>query len=232
MRSIAIIPARGGSKRIPQKNIKDFLGKPIIAYAIQKAIESQLFDTVVVSTDDEEIKKVALACGAEVPFMRSAENANDFATTFDALQEVLENYLKLGQTFEQACCIYPCSPLLEVASLKEAKELFDTKKFDCVFPIVPFSFPIQRALKLNSDAQVSFLENKTALTRTQDLEKFYHDCGQFYYFDVQQILKKGMLLTENSGSIVLDELDVQDIDVLSDWKIAEIKYQLKHDKSL
>jgi len=228
LKAIAIIPARGGSKRIPQKNIKDFLGKPIIAYAIQMAIESKLFDTVIVSTDDEEIKKVALACGAEVPFMRSAENANDFATTFDVLQEVLENYRKLGQLFDHACCIYPCAPLLEVASLKKAKELLTTKKFDCVFPIVPFSFPIQRALRMNEEAQVAFLENKTALTRTQDLEKFYHDSGQFYYFDVPQILEKGILLTENSGSIVLDELSVQDIDVLSDWKMAEIKYQLKY----
>jgi pseudaminic acid cytidylyltransferase len=228
LKTIAIIPARGGSKRIPQKNIKEFLGKPIIAYAIQKAMDSGLFHTIVVSTDDEAVKKVALAYGAEVPFMRSAENANDHATTFDALQEVLENYRKLGETFDEACCIYPCSPLLEITSLQKAKELLSDKKFDCVFPIVPFSFPIQRALRMNAEAQVAFLEQETALTRTQDLEKFYHDSGQFYYFNVQQILKKGLLLTDNSGSIVLDELDVQDIDVLSDWKIAEIKYQLKH----
>lgn len=205
------------------------MGKPIIAYAIQLALDSKLFDTVVVSTDDEEIKEVALKYGAEVPFLRSKENANDHATTFDALQEVLINYKELGQNFDFACCIYPCTPLLEVASLLKGQSLLLENQFDCVFPIVPFSFPIQRALRLASNAKISFLENKTALTRTQDLEKYYHDCGQFYYFKVAAVLSKGMLLTDNCGSILIDELNVQDIDELSDWKIAELKYQLKHE---
>ena len=225
MKKIAIIPARGGSKRIPKKNIKHFLGKPIIAYSIETAINSELFDEVMVSTDDDEIAKIALKYGATVPFLRSQKTANDFATTFDVIYEVLQEYNILNKKFDLSCCIYPCAPFVTKEKLAEGFQLLKENNYDSVFPIVPFSFPIQRALK-EKERKVSFFYPEFSLSRSQDLEKSYHDAGQFYWLNTKLCVEKKKILTDNSGSIILTELEGQDIDNEIDWKLAEIKYEL------
>jgi len=227
LKRIAIIPARGGSKRIPRKNIKDFLGKPIIAYSIQTALDSGLFDEVMVSTDDEEITEVAKSFGAKVPFLRSNTTSDDFATTAAVLTEVLENYSSQGITFEIGCCIYPTAPLLKAESLSEALQLLQTENYTSVFPVLKYSYPIWRSLKLEA-GKVALNWPEHLNSRSQDLPAAYHDAGQFYMFKVDQFLKDLALFTSNSGAIVLDELEVQDIDNETDWKLAELKYKLLH----
>lgn len=225
MANLCIIPARGGSKRIPRKNIKDFLGKPIIAYSILAALESGLFDEVMVSTDDEEIAEIALNHGAKVPFLRSSVTSNDYATTYQVLEEVLLEYKKIGRSFDNVCCIYPCAPFVNGEKLKLAFDTMIKGEFDSLFPIVGFGFPIQRALRLDNE-KISFFYLEYALTRSQDLEKSYHDAGQFYWAKVSSLLDQKSLITNNTGSIVLSELEVQDIDNEMDWTLAELKYKM------
>lgn len=225
MSNLAIIPARGGSKRIPRKNIKDFLGKPIIAYSIEAAINSGLFDEVMVSTDDEEIANIAIKYGAKVPFLRSSETANDYATTYDVIIEVLNQYKKNGSSFNFACCIYACAPFVTVDKLKACFKLILDEKFDSVFPIIQYSFPIQRALKMTSN-KLSFYQAEYSLSRSQDLEPSYHDAGQFYWMHIGKILEKKHICTDNSGGISISELEGQDIDNQIDWQLAELKYEL------
>jgi pseudaminic acid cytidylyltransferase len=222
MPNLCIIPARGGSKRIPRKNIKDFLGKPIIAYSIEVAIKSGLFDEVMVSTDDAEIAELAVKYGAKIPFMRSTENADDFATTYDVIDEVLTSYQKLGIFFEQACCIYPCAPLISLEKLVQAMNLL--AHFDLVFPVVQFGFPIQRALKKDKDNSISLRQPKYELIRSQDLEPSFHDAGQYYWFTIKKLLENKSMLLKKSGCVVLSELEVQDIDNEIDWQLTELKY--------
>lgn len=225
MANLAIIPARGGSKRIPRKNIKDFLGKPIIAYSIEAALKSNLFDEVMVSTDDEEIAEIARKYGAKIPFLRSEKNSNDYATTFDVIKEVLNSYKENGKEYEYACCIYACAPLLQISSLIEANRLLKEKLYDSVFPVTAFSYPIQRALCVNKD-KLSFVNQEFATTRSQDLQTSYHDVGQFYFMNCSKVLEKSSLLTNNTGTIILEENKVQDIDNETDWSLAELKYKL------
>ncbi|HIE46161.1 MAG TPA: pseudaminic acid cytidylyltransferase [Flavobacteriaceae bacterium] len=229
MAKLCIIPARGGSKRISRKNIKNFLGKPIIAYSIEAALKSNLFDEVMVSTDDDEIAKIAKEYGAEVPFLRSEKNADDYATTIDVINEVILLYKKNGKTFERACCIYATAPFVTNESLIKAYQILVDNKFDTVFPVMEFSFPIQRALKINDD-KMELFQPKHLNTRSQDLEKAYHDVGQFYWFDTEIILLKGKLWTDNTGVIVIKESEGQDIDTIADWRLAEIKYKILHEK--
>jgi len=224
MRNLCIIPARGGSKRIPRKNIKDFLGKPIIAYSIEAAINSGSFDEVMVSTDDAEISEIALKYGAKIPFMRSADTANDFATTYEVIDEVLRNYINIGQSFDQACCIYPCAPFISTAKLKEAAEKLHI--FDTVFPIVQYGFPIQRALKKDKKDKISFLQPEFELSRSQDLNFSFHDAGQYYWFTIKSLLENKSMMSRNTGCVLLSEMEVQDIDNEMDWKLAELKYKL------
>lgn len=223
MKKLAIIPARGGSKRIPRKNCKDFLGKPIIAYSIEAALQSNLFDEVMVSTDDEEITAIALQYGATVPFMRSTETANDFATTMDVLNEVLTKYKDLGQTFDYVCCIYGTAPLISIDDLARGFELLTTKHYNSVFPVVAFSYPIWRGLKMEQGC-ISMVWPEHLNSRSQDLQQVYHDAGQWYWFNPQKTTTT--LFTENSSSVILDEFYVQDIDTETDWKLAEMKYKL------
>jgi N-acylneuraminate cytidylyltransferase len=225
MSNICIIPARGGSKRIPRKNIKPFLGKPIISYSIEAALNSKLFDEVMVSTDDFEIATIAKKYGASVPFMRSDKTANDYATTFDVIYEVLQEYKQLNKKFDLSCCIYPCAPFVTKEKLAEGFEILKEHNFDSVFPIIPFSFPIQRALKEN-ERKVSFFYPEFSFSRSQDLEKSYHDAGQFYWLNTEICMERKKILTDNSGSIVLTELEGQDIDNEIDWKLAELKYEI------
>lgn len=225
MPNIAIIPARGGSKRIPQKNIKDFHGIPIIAYSIRTAIDSNLFDEVMVSTDDQNIADIAIKYGAKVPFLRSEKNSNDFATTFNVIKEVIDAYKHINYYFENICCIYPCAPLLKAIKLNLAYQLLVEKKYDTVFPVIKYSTPIQRSFKLIEN-KVELVYPKMQNIRSQDLENMYYDAGQFYWANTEKLLTQQALFTNNSGSIVLDELEAQDIDNETDWKITEIKYSL------
>jgi N-acylneuraminate cytidylyltransferase len=222
---IAIITARGGSKRIPRKNIREFCGKPIIAYSIETALNSKLFDEVMVSTDDAEIAEISKKYGATVPFMRSQKNSNDHSTTADVLEEVLLKYLDLGMNFKVACCIYPTAPLLKIDFLKKANEFLNQEKVDSVFPILKFSFPIQRALKADPSMGLSMFYPENRLKRSQDLEPAYHDAGQFYFFKIKKFLETKNLYSENCRGVLLDELDAQDIDNEDDWKLAEFKYK-------
>ena len=218
MGNLCIIPARGGSKRIPRKNIKPFLGKPIIGYSIELALKSGLFEEVMVSTDDAEIAEVAKAFGAEVPFARSAENANDFATTMAVLKEVLAAYEKQGRSFENVCCIYPTAPLIKEKALREGFEKLRLEGLTSVYPVTPFSFPIWRSVKIEA-GKTKMNWPEFANARSQDLPKAYHDAGQWYWFVPAKIGES--LYSENSGAIVLSELEVQDIDSETDWQMAE-----------
>lgn len=224
MRAVAIITARGGSKRIPQKNIKNFLGKPIIEYSIRAALQAGVFDEVMVSTDDEEIADVARKAGAKVPFFRSAENANDFATTTDAVMEVLDTYRKEGVIYTHACCIYPTAPFVTSARLREAMDYLINENPDSVVPVVPFSYPIQRGFLINEN-RLEMKWPEYMQSRSQDLEKIYHDSGQFYALNVKSFYEQKNLFMKHTIPIVLSELEVQDIDTLDDWKIAEQKYK-------
>ena len=227
MGNLCIIPARGGSKRIPRKNIKDFLGKPIIAYSIETALQSGLFEEVMVSTDDKEIAEVAEQYGAKVPFLRSEENSGDYATTADVLLEVLGQYKNLGLSFEHACCIYATAPLIRIERLKEGMKKLQTNHFKSVFPVVSYSSPIWRGLKTTVGDKVEMIWPENLNARSQDLEKVFHDAGQWYWFDVEHFQNEKLLFTDNSSSILLPEYEVQDIDNTMDWEIAVLKYQLK-----
>ena len=228
MKNLAIITARGGSKRIPHKNIRSFIGKPVIAYAIEAALKSRVFDTVMVSTDDMGIADIAKRHGAEVPFMRSEKTADDFATTTDVLREVLDTYASRGETFDSVCCIYPTTPLLTAERLREAMALLEEEAdTDVVLPVVRFSYPPQRAFLMQENAlQLASPEYRD--TRSQDLTPLYHDAGQFYLFRTQSFLNNGQLLAGTMRAMELTETEVQDIDNETDWAMAELKYQWIH----
>ena len=227
--NIAIITARGGSKRIPHKNIKEFCGKPIIEYSIEAAKQAGIFDTVMVSTDDNKIAEIAKNTGAEVPFMRSEETSNDYATTADVLMEVLEKYKERGIRYENACCIYPTAPFVTGYKLRQAMEMLVKEKKDSVMPIVPFSFPPLRGMVIN-DGKLEYKWQEYAMKRSQDLEEIYHDCGQFYVFRVETFEKEKKLVTDNPVGMIISELEVQDIDNETDWQLAEMKYRLLKEK--
>lgn len=225
-KSVAIITARGGSKRIPRKNIRDFCGKPIIAYSIEAALKSEVFDIVMVSTDDEEIADIARKYGAEVPFMRSEKTASDFATTADVIKEVLARYKEMGEEFEYACCIYPTAPFITPERLREAMNLMKENNPVEVIPVVAFSFPPQRCFVINDDGYMGYKYKEFKNMRSQDLEKQYHDAGQFYVYNVDKYLELAGNISDGLMPIILSELEVQDIDNEEDWKVAEFKYKL------
>lgn len=225
MPSIAIITARGGSKRIPGKNIKDFCGRPIICYSIEAALKSEIFSEVMVSTDCEKIAEISLKCGAKVPFLRSSGTSDDHSTTADVLKEVLTKYTKMGKEFKYACCIYPTAPFVTPEKLKQAFNMLVEKTADTVMPIVAYSFPPQRAVVIeNGIIKPQYPEFQKC--RSQDLKPIYHDCGQFYFMSVDSFMKNGTLIGDNTIPIIVDETEVQDIDNITDWKIAEMKYKL------
>lgn len=224
MSNICIIPARGGSKRIPHKNIKEFLGKPIIAYSIEAALKSGLFDEVMVSTDDEQIAAIAKQFGASVPFMRSVATANDFATTRDVLNEVLNEYQKRGKVFDRLCCFYATAPLIATEDLQAAHKLLSSSDFACVYPVVQFSYPIWRCLDVAEDGSMKRHWPEFENSRSQDLQKEYHDSGTFYWYK----LNESAFVKGRTGAIILSEDRVQDIDNEVDWKLAEMKFELMH----
>lgn len=224
MRNLAIIPARGGSKRIPRKNIKLFLGKPILAYSIEAALGTDLFDEVMVSTDDEQIAEVARQYGAEVPFMRSSETANDYATTADVLNEVLKNYRTQGKEFDNFCCLYATAPMIQSKDIISAFDRLQHSNFTSVYPVVRFSYPIWRCLDLAKDGSMKRHWPEFESSRSQDLPKAFHDTGTFYWYKTKEWLSG----IQNTGGIEVEEIYVQDIDTESDWKLAEMKYKLLH----
>ncbi|RRD61422.1 pseudaminic acid cytidylyltransferase [Tannerella forsythia] len=226
MKNIAIIPARGGSKRIPQKNIKYFGGRPIITYSIEAAIQSELFSEVMVSTDDWEIAQIAKQYGAKVPFMRSSKASDDFATTADVILEVLDMYLQSGRVFDTVACIYATAPFVTAQKLSLAFEMMWKGNFDSLFTTVAFSYPIQRGLQVHKDGKIKMVWPEYSDSRSQDLPTIYHDAGQFYIATVESFLKAQSFWGENTGGFILSELEVQDLDTETDWKLAEMKYEL------
>ncbi|SEW03520.1 pseudaminic acid cytidylyltransferase [Chitinophaga arvensicola] len=228
MKNIAIIPARGGSKRIYKKNIRYFFGKPIIQYSIETAIQSGLFDEVMVSTDDEEIASIAIAAGAKVPFLRTAETANDFATITDVVAEVLQQYQSVrGEVFDNVCCIFATAPFVTSQRIKEAHELLIAQRYASVFPVARFSYPIMRALKIDDQTNyVSMIWPEYLNSRSQDIPDAYHDCGQFYWADIQKFNKFNTFFTPETGTLELGALEYQDIDSEEDWQLAEVKFRM------
>ena len=225
MKALALITARGGSKRIPRKNIKDFNGKPIIAYSIEAALGSGVFDEVMVSTDDEEIAEISRSYGAQVPFLRSEKTSNDYATTSDVINEVISEYEKRGKRFDIITCIYPTAPFITADKLKKAVEDLEKSDADTLIPVVRFSYPPQRAMEIH-DGKLVFRQPENLKARSQDLTPHFHDAGQFYVTRTESFLKTNNLLMGSIIPLELSELEVQDIDNEVDWKLAELKYNL------
>lgn len=228
MKNLAIIPARGGSKRIPRKNIKDFLGRPIIAYSIQATILSGVYDEIMVSTDDNEIAEIAKSYGANVPFLRSPDTSNDYASTADVIFEVLNNYKNIGKEFDTVSCIYSTAPFITPERIQEAFSFIDGN-VDSVFTCVAYSYPPQRGLRI-TDGKISMIHPEHLMSRSQDLEPIYHDAGQFYISMVESFRRNGSFWGDNTTGLVLSELEVQDLDTPTDWLLAEMKYKLIHTK--
>lgn len=220
--NIAIIPARANSKRIPNKNVKDFFGKPVITYTIKTAIKSGLFERIIVSTDSELIKQISIFHGAEVPWLRKAINATDYATTQQVLVEVIQNLQNEGTNPDYICCIYPVAPLVTANDLNLGYEKIQSKKYSSVLPIVKYAHPIWRGLHAKNGRLKKVFENNFT-NRTQDLEEVYHDAGQWYWFDPKR-LNEG-LINENSGYIKISDLRTQDVDNIDDWQLMEIKFK-------
>ena len=228
MNTLAIITARGGSKRIPRKNIKLFMGNPMLSYAVKAVLGSSCFTEVMVSTEDYEIADVACKYGASVPFMRSARTASDTATTADVLREVHDEYAKRGKVFDAILCVYPCVPFLTSEILSQAYTVFKDSGADALMPVAAVSNPIQRALKKNSSGFLEYREPENVFIRSQDLEPMYHDAGMFYFVKTEAFLKYGNVIVPNTAAFIMQERFVQDIDTMEDWAMAELKYRMIH----
>ncbi len=229
-KSVAIIPARGGSKRIPRKNIKDFYGKPLIAYSIQAALASKLFNKVIVTTDDEEIANIAREYGAEVPFIRPKGLSDDFTGTGDVIAHTLEWLKEKKETFEYACTIYATAPLLQSKYLIEGFERLRDSDAINTFSATSMPFPIQRTFKVDDKGRCEMFTPEHYMTRSQDLEEAYQDAGQFYWTKTDQTSDK-IMFSIDSIPIILPRHLVQDIDTLEDWERAEIMYKVIQESS-
>lgn len=225
---IAVIPARGGSKRIPRKNIRLFCGKPILAYSIAAAHETGLFDEVVVSTDDEEIASVACASGATTPFIRPREIADDFTGTNAVVKHAIAWFNEHGRAITHACCIYATAPLVQARFVREGYDMLTRSDAAFAFSVTSYAFPIQRALRLTTCDRVDALYPEHRMTRSQDLEAVYHDAGQFYWGTASAFIEDLPLFSPRSIGVVLPRFLVQDIDTLEDWEQAEFMYQAVH----
>ena len=221
MGNICIIPARGGSKRIPRKNIKEFLGKPIIVYSVEAALKSNLFDEVIVSTDDAEIAEIAKIFGAKI-LLRSKKNSDDFATLADVIEEVKNAYKEKEKMYDAICCILATAPLVTDNLIKEGYRRLIENEADSVRPVVRFAYPIQRALMLDN-GKASFMNPEFAKTRSQGLEPAFFDSGMFYWMKFELGLKG-----TDRYAFEIKEMQAQDIDTIEDWKMAELKYKLNN----
>jgi len=225
MANIAIIPARGGSTRVPGKNIRIFFGRPVIEYSIEAALKSGVFDEVMVSTDSEEIAEIARKAGAQVPFLRSAKNSDSYATTRAVLLEVLEEYEKRGKTFDAMACIYPCAIFVTPEKLRNAYNMMqETPGANAVTPVVAYSYPPQRAM-VTKNGFLTYAYPEYINTRTQDLETIYHDCGQFYFWKIDDYVNNTTGIW-NTVPYVMPEEETQDVDNESDFRMAEMKFGL------
>ena len=225
LNAVAIITARGGSKRIPGKNIRDFMGKPMLVYGIEAALQSGIFREVMVSTDDEKIAAIARSAGAAVPFMRSRETSGDFATTDDVLMEVLQAYGERGESFDYMACIYPTAPFVTAEKLTAAMKLLVERDASGVMPVVRYSFPPQRGMAVR-DGRLVYCYPENAMKRSQDLEPVYHDSGQFYCYHVKRYMACRGDLPDGYLPIIVPETEVQDIDNPSDLALAEMKFRM------
>jgi N-acylneuraminate cytidylyltransferase len=223
---IAIIPARGGSKRIPKKNIKDFWGKPMLSYATGACKAADIFSEIMVSTDTEEIAEIARQYGAQVPFLRSSKTSNDTAVTYDVLEEVITMYQQTsGKAYSHVCCVYPCVPLLSGKTLKNACDRFISSDADALIPVCKFSVPVEWAMKIENGLLVPN-DRKAILIRSQDLTPQYFDVGMFYFIKTSALLKYKTLTPSNTMGYIMNEREIQDIDTMDDWTMAEIKYKI------
>jgi pseudaminic acid cytidylyltransferase len=222
---VAMIPARGGSKRIPRKNIKLFHGKPIIAYSIEAALKSGLFDEVIVSTDDEEIASVAKQYGAKVPFIRPEKLSDDYATTVEVIKHTLNWYSEHSKDISVICCVYATAPFIKKSVITEGYKAITEKGYQFSFVATEFPFPIQRAIKVTEQGAVSMFCPETMNTRSQDLEKSYHDVGQLYWGHAQAFLDNRPLYSPDACAVIIPASDARDIDTPEDWQFAEILYQ-------
>ncbi|MFK7941522.1 MAG: pseudaminic acid cytidylyltransferase [Paracoccaceae bacterium] len=219
--SLCIIPARGGSKRIPRKNVRPFAGRPMIAWSIAAALASGAFTRVIVSTDDAEIAEIARAEGAEVPFLRPANLSDDHTPTVPVIAHALTEAEALWGEMAKACCLYATAPFVRAGDLAAARDLLDTSGADYAFPVTSFPFPIQRGVRLRGDGRVEMFQPEHALTRSQDLEEGYHDAGQFYWGRREAWLAGKTLIGPGSAALVIPRHRVQDIDTPEDWDRAE-----------
>lgn len=225
MERIAIIPARGGSKRIPSKNIKNFYGKPIIAYSIEAALESNCFQRVIVSTDNNEIAKIASIYGAEIPFLRSCENSDDYSSLHDVIVECVKR-LKIENTSTSVTVILPTAPFVTADLIHNFFDSTRDKDFDSAITVVPYEVNPHKALEVDGEG---FLVKKNIIKsqkRSQDLDDLYHDAGQLYGFFSDEVVLRKTLTGKKCKPVILNKLMAQDIDDLYDWQIAEIKYDL------
>jgi pseudaminic acid cytidylyltransferase len=222
--NIAIIPARGGSKRIPRKNIRSFAGRPMIAWAIEAARTSNLFTHIIVSTEDEEIAAISRSNGAETPFMRPRDLADDHTPTVPVIAHAVDFCTSLGWAFDYACCIYPGSPLLQASDLAAALQLAHDRKAHFVYPVAEYAHPVQRAMRHLPNGSMQFLQPEFELVRTQDLEKTYHDAGQFYWGRSSAWLAGKKMHTEGLG-MPIPNWRVVDIDSEDDWLRAEMMFK-------
>jgi pseudaminic acid cytidylyltransferase len=227
---LAVIPARGGSKRIPRKNIKEFSGQPILAWSIQAAIQSQCFDRIIVSTDDDEIAQIAIANGADVPFMRPAELADDHTGTIPVIAHAINWQNLNGQTVTQACCIYATAPFTRAHDLQRGLNALGDPNLDYAFTVTHYAFPIQRAIRIKSDQRIEMFQPEYFNTRSQDLPEAMHDAGQFYWGQAQAWLSGKCIFTENSAPIVLPRYLVRDLDTPADWQEAELLFEFLKQK--
>ena len=223
--TVAIIPARGGSKRIPKKNIRLFAGKPIIAYSIEAANKTRLFNHIIVSTDSSEIADVAIEHGANVPFLRPPELSDDFTATAPVLLHALEWVRENLGKVDHICCIYPTAPFLSVGDLLKSYSLIRDKQTDSVFSVTTFSYPIFRALKIDDGGYLRMIWTEHINSRSQDLPESYHDAGMFYWLNANKFAEKKAVLTDNSIGYILPRYRVQDIDTEEDWKNAELMFK-------
>ena len=226
MQKVAIIPARGGSKRIPRKNIKPFMGRPMIGYSIQAAKDCGLFDRIIVSTDDVEIAKVARDCGAETPFVRPADLANDHAGTGAVVIHALQWLIDRGQAADACCCIYATAPLLDPARLQEGWDKLQQPGRRFAFSVTSYAFPIQRALKATKDGSVEMFWPENLMKRSQDLEPAYHDAAQFYWGWADAFLAGEVTFSPISAPVILPRAEVVDIDTPEDWEMAELAWKV------
>jgi len=230
--NICIIPARGGSKRIPRKNIKEFFGKPMIAYSIEVALQSERFDRVIVSTDDQETAQIAKIYGAEVPFIRPDELANDHAGTLPVIKHAIEWFEEHESKLNEVCCLYATAPFVQADSIKKAYKQLQATQADYCFSVTSFAFPIQRAIKIRQHQRIEMFYPEYFNTRSQDLEESYHDAGQFYWGKAEAFKKLTPLFSENASPFILPRHLVQDIDTPEDWLRAEMMYQVLQQSGL